>query len=147
MCEEGNLPVCHISHDVMDFLFLHDMTSITFSHAWLDSLQQSQHRHKGVCVFVCVKYLSFLALYCRSLCTLISPPDLWVMCATVCLPASLSDKCIHIILRKLQRCDLCLPTRGCVSQLVQMMQNRAISTKKPPNAVMRIHWATACEPV
>lgn len=109
MCEEGNLPVCHISCGVVHFLCLQEMTSITFSHAWLEPWQQSQQRHKVwvcVCVIVCKRkregaitrifFVGFhvsrhvWVLVCTSLAhvcvrTSISQTNLELMCAIVFL--------------------------------------------------------------
>lgn len=147
MCEEGNLPVCHFSRAVVHFLCLQEMTSITLSHARLDPRQSSWNRERAcVCVFVqllfwllCFRYSCMQT--CMSacvgfvhtcVCTSISLTDLWLMWVAVCSPASLSHRWSHIIPREpwCREPSLFLPTRGCVSQLVQMMQNVPVSPKR-----------------
>lgn len=146
MCEEGNLPVCHISCGVVHFLCLQEMTSMTFRHAWLEPWQPKPTETLSCvydCVCLCVRetareqLLMFFVcgffhvsshvwvLVCISLarvCTSIRPTNLWLMCAIcVHLPTSYWDKWSHIILRKPLYHKLCFPTRGCVPQLEQMM--------------------------
>lgn len=57
MCEEGNLPVCHITGEAVHFLCPQEATGTTFCHAPLELWQPSEQTHACICVNVCASVL------------------------------------------------------------------------------------------